>query len=124
MKKLLSIITAGIISLLCITSCEYHSDFDSRSCDAFLTCDYAGGLPSVTAEDSFILEGPMTDRDVEDIFYMLSEAVRPGFTEARLTIDFYDWMDSYDYTRVYDFWWVTEDSYTGDGYYAWDEIFD
>ena len=124
MKHLLSIITAGFIALLSFNSCEYHSEFDSRSCDAYLTCTYAGGIPSVTAEDSFILEGPLTDQDIEDIFYMLSDVVRPGFIEARLTLDFYDWMDAYDYTRIYDFWWVTEDPYTGEGYYAWEEFMD
>ena len=124
MPELLKIrnLAAGLLALLACLSCSAGSEFDTRTCDAFLTCHYAGGLPSVTAQDSYVLEGPLTDRDVEDIFLALSDHVKQGFTTARLVIDFYDWLDNYDYSRTYDFWWECTNIHTGDGYYAWDEV--
>lgn len=117
-------IAAGLIALLACISCSMDSEFNTRTCDAFLSCYYAGGIPSITTQDSFVIEGPITDREIEDIFYILSEHVKPGFTSARLRIDFYDWLDNYDYTRAYDFWWEYTNIHTGDGYYAWDEVMD
>ena len=64
----------------------------------------------------------LSDRDIEDIFYELSEMVRPGFSSATLEIDIYDNFDNYKKTRVFDFWWEVTDIITGDGYYAWDEV--
>ncbi len=114
--------TAGILSLLSLNSCDVmYGEFDASSCDAYLTCVYAGGLPSASARQTYDLDGPLRDRDIEDIFYELCSMVQPGFTNAVLEIDFYDWMDNYTYTSVYDFWWESTDFISGDGYYAWDE---
>ena len=122
MKKLLTILTAGILALLSFNSCEMlDSEFDNTRCEAFLTCFYAGGLPTVSAQQTYELDGRLHDRDIEAIFYELSEGVQPGFMSAVMEIDFYDWMGNYDYTRAYDFWWEAEDLMTGDGYYAWEE---
>ncbi len=122
MRKFLTLVTAGVIALLSLNSCEMMtSDFDATSCDASLTCFYAGGLPSDSAIETYGLDGPLRDRDIEEIFYELSEDVDPGFIEAVLEINFYDWMDNYTHTAVYYFWWVTTDVISGDGYYAWDE---
>ena len=98
MKALLNVrnIAAGLLALLACLSCSVNSEFNTRTCDAFLSCYYAGGIPSVTSQDSFVIEGPVTDREIEDIFYILSENVMPGFISARLVIDFYDWLDNYD----------------------------
>lgn len=115
-------LAAGLIALLACLSCSVDSEFDTRTCDAFLTCYYAGGIPSVTTQDSFVIEGRLTDGDVEEIFLILSENVQRGFTSARLVIDFYDWLDNYDYSKSYDFWWEYTNAHTGDGYYAWDEV--
>ena len=115
-------LAAGLLALLACFSCSLDSEFDTRTCDAFLTCYYAGGMPSITVEDSFVIEGHLTDREIEDIFLILSESAHRGFTSARLVIDFYDWLDNYDYTRAYDFWWEYTNIHTGDGYYAWDEV--
>jgi hypothetical protein len=117
-------IAAGLIALLACFSCSFDSEFDTRTCDAFLTCYYAGGIPSVTTQNSFVIEDHLTDHDIEEIFNYLSANVKPGFTSARLVIDFYDWLDNYDYTRLYDFWWEYTNIHTGDGYYAWDEVKD
>ena len=124
MKALLKIrnLAAGLIALLACFSCSLDGEFNTRTCDAFLTCYYAGGIPTVTAEDSFVIEGTLTGNDVEEIFLFLSEGVQRGFTSARLVIDFYDWLDNYDYTKSYDFWWEYTDINTGDGFYAWDEV--
>ena len=125
--KALSILrntAAGLIALLACFSCTFDSEFDTRTCDAFLSCFYAGGIPTATVEDSFVIEGVLTDREIEEIFYILSDKVHPGFTSARLEIDFYDWLDTYDYTRIYEFWWEYTNIHTGDGYYAWDEVRD
>ncbi len=114
--------TAGLIALLSLNSCDVmYGEFDATSCDANLTCFYAGGLPSSSAYQQYGLDGPLRDRDIEDIFYELSSMVQAGFTHAVLEINFYDWMDNYTHTAVYDFWWETTDSISGDGYYAWDE---
>lgn len=122
MKRLLTILTAGIIALLSFSSCEMmDSEFDSTTCEAYLTCYYAGGIPPALQQKSYELEGRLHDKDVEDIFYDLSSAVAPGFVSASLEIDFYDWMDNYEYTRAYDFWWESTDLMSGDGYYAWEE---
>lgn len=122
MKKLLAILTAGIMALLSFTSCEMlDSEFDNTSCEAFLTCFYAGGLPSASSQQSYDLAGRLNDDDIEAIFYELSSVVQPGFISAILEIDFYDWIGNYDYTRVYDFWWESEDLMAGKGFYAWDE---
>ena len=81
-------------------------------------------MTSSTVEVSFGRDGHLTDREIEDIFLILSESAQRGFTSARLVIDFYDWLDNYDYTRAYDFWWEYTNIHTGDGYYAWDEVRD
>lgn len=122
MKNILTIMTAGIISLLSLNSCEVmHSEFDNKSCVAYLTCYYAGGMPTSSAQQSYELDGPLRDRDIEAIFYELSSVVQPGFISASLEIDFFDWMDNYEYTKAYDFWWESTGIISGDGYYAWDE---
>lgn len=115
-------LAAGLLALLACFSCSADGEFDTRTCDAFLTCYYAGGIPTVTVDDSFVIEGPLRDSDVEEIFLFMSEGVQRGFTSARLVIDFYDWLDNYDYTRLYDFWWEYTNINTGDGYYAWEEV--
>ncbi len=116
--------TAGIIALLSFNSCEVIGEFDATGCEAYLTCFYAGGLPSASSQKSYEIDGQLKDRDIEDIFYELCSTVQPGFTSAILEIDFYDWMDNYEHTAVYDFWWETTDPVNGDGYYAWDERMD
>lgn len=114
--------TAGIIVLLSLNSCTpMHGEFDETSCVAYLTCFYAGGMPSASAQKEYELDGNLRDRDIEEIFYELSSMVQPGFISASLEIDFFDWMDNYDFTRAYDFWWESTDILSGDGYYAWDE---
>ncbi len=125
MSKILSIVAAGILALLSFNSCEaLSSDFDASSCDAYLTCFYAGGLPSASSQKTFELDGKLKDDDIEEIFYELCSSVQPGFTDAVLELNFYDWMGNYSHTRVYDFWWEITDMYDGDGYYAWDERID
>ncbi len=122
MRKFLTIVTAGILALLSLNSCDVlHGEFDATSCDANLTCHYAGGLPSSSASQTYGLDGPLRDSDIEDIFDELTEVVIPGFTDAVLEIHFYDWMNNYTHTAVYDFWWETTDAISGDGFYAWDE---
>ena len=119
------ILTAGIMALLSFNSCEMiDSEFDDKSCDAFLTCFYAGGLPSASAQQTYEIEGRLRDRDIEAIFDELSSGVPAGFMAAVLEIDFYDWIGNYNYTRAYDFWWEAEDLMSGEGYYAWDERLD
>lgn len=115
-------LAAGLLALLACYSCSIDNEFDTRTCDAFLTCHYAGGIPTITVEDSFVIEGHLTDGEIEEIFLILSENVQRGFISARLVIDFYDWLDNYDYTRSYDFWWEYTNIHTGDGFYAWDEV--
>ncbi len=88
---------------------------------AILTCIYAGGLPSVSSQQTYDINRPLRDKDIEDIFYELCSVVSPGFTSAVLELNYYDWMGNYRYTNVYDFWWETTDPHSGDGYYAWDE---
>ena len=97
------------------------SEFDNTSCEAFLTCFYAGGLPTASVQQIYELDGKLRDKDIEAIFYELSADVQPGFMSAVMEIDFYDWMGNYDYTRAYDFWWEVEDLMSADGYYAWEE---
>lgn len=110
------------MALLSFTSCEMAgSEFDSTSCEAYLTCFYAGGLPPVVLQNRYELNGRLHDKDIEDIFYELSSKADPGFISASLELDFYDWMDNYEFTRAYDFWWETTDLMSGDGYYAWEE---
>ena len=122
MKKLFAILTAGIMALLSFNSCEMlDSEFDNTSCEVFLTCFYAGGLPTASVQQVYDLEGRLRDKDIEAIFHELSSEVQQGFMSAVMEIDFYDWMGSYDYTRAYDFWWESVDLMTGDGYYAWAE---
>lgn len=122
MKRLLSILTAGIMALLSFNSCEMiDSEFNNTSCEAYLTCFYAGGLPTASTQQAYELEGRLRDRDIEAIFSELSSNVQPGFMSAVLEIDFFDWIGNYDYTRAYDFWWEPEDLMSGKGYYAWDE---
>ena len=122
MKNILKIMTAGVIALLSLNSCDVmYSEFDTSSCEAYLTCFYAGGMPSACAQKAYELDSPLRDRDIEAIFYELSAMVQPGFVSATLEIDFFDWMDNYDYTKAYDFWWESTDIMSGEGYYAWDE---
>ncbi len=125
MRKFLTIVTAGIIALLSLNSCDVvYGEFDATSCDVRLTCYYAGGLPAASAMQTYELDGPLRDRDIEDIFNELSSMVQPGFTNAVMDIDFYDWMDNYTFSSSYEFWWEVTDEFSGDGFYAWDEILD
>lgn len=122
MRRFLLFVTACMTALLSLSSCDVIvSEFDETRCEAYLTCFYAGGMPTASAHNTYDLDGHLSDRDIEDIFYELSSVVQPGFVSATLEIDFYDWMDNYDYTRAYDFWWEPTDMMSGDGYYAWDE---
>jgi len=124
MKRILSIITAGLIALLSFNSCEFQSEFAKTTYDAFLTCNYAGGLPPVTVFRSYETDMELQERDIEEMFYAMTEMIKPGFVSATLTLDKYDWMGNYELTRVFEFWWETTNPVTGDGYYAWDEFFE
>ena len=126
MKKLFNNIaislTAGLLALLSMTSCgNIDSDFDEKSCEAFLTCYYAGGFEAEMSEETYHIKGYLSNKEIEDIFYDLIEEVTPGFYAALLEIDFYNWMDDFSHTDVYDFWWEPTNDLTGEGYYAWDE---
>lgn len=125
MKNLINrilIMTAGIMVLLSLNSCGgVNSEFDERSCEAFITCFYAGGLPSESAQQAYEVDRHISDKEIEGIFYDLIENLSPGFYAAVLEIDFYNWMDEYRYTDIYDFWWEPTNDLTGDGFYAWDE---
>ena len=74
MKKLFSNIaftlTAGLIALLSMTSCgNIDSDFDERTCEAFLTCYYAGGFESEMSNKTYHIKGYLSNREIEGIFY-------------------------------------------------------
>lgn len=123
MKRIMTIISAGIIALLSFTSCDIEWADDSGTCDAYLTCYYAGGVLPVTVDRMYELDNTyLSDREIEKIFYDLMDGVMPGFTQATLEIDIYDSFDDYKRTRVFDFWWETTNILTGDGYYAWEEV--
>lgn len=125
MKRLMTFISAGIIALLSFTSCHIEWVDDSGSIEASLTCYYAGGMPAATAFQTYDLhDTDLSDREIEDVFYELSEVVRPGFSEAMLEINIYDSRDHYRETRLFEFWWETTNIFTGDGFYAWEEVFE
>lgn len=122
MKNIICIMTAGFLALLSLNSCSsLGSDFDERSCEAFLTCYYAGGTPAEAASSTYEIDSYLSDKEIENMFYDLIEDVTPGFYAALLEIDFYDWMDDFMFTSVYDFWWEPTNDLTGDGFYAWEE---
>ncbi|MBQ2965887.1 MAG: hypothetical protein IJE11_02585 [Bacteroidales bacterium] len=124
MKRLLIILTAGLTALLSFNSCEIsRNEFDASSIDAYLTVYYAGGISPVTVQGRYDLDYPrLSDREVESIFYDLSGLVQPGFLEATLEVEYFDWMDNYIGIDVFEFWWETYDMYTGDGAYLWEEV--
>lgn len=123
MKRIITIISSGIIALMSFTSCHIEWIDNSGSADAILTCYYAGGMPSSSATQTYELyDIHLSDFEIEEIFVELQQVVRPGFLEAILEIHFYDNYDHYRKTRIFDFWWETTNPITGDGYYAWDEI--
>lgn len=124
MKRLLTIMTAGIIALLSLNSCEIsRNDFDAASINAFLTAYYAGGLQPITVQGRYEIDTPyLSDREIESIFYDLSYHVTPGFLEATLEIEYFDWMDKYLGIERFDFWWETYDIHSGDGAYVWEEV--
>lgn len=124
MKRLISIITAGILASLTFSSCELsHNEFDEVIADVYLTVYYSGGYPAETVQGSYDLSYPyLRTSDVTDIFYDLSRFVTPGFWEARMEVEYYDWMDNYLDTEIYDFWWETYDHFTGDGAYVWEQV--
>ena len=124
MKRFITIISAGIIALLSLNSCDIdiHWNDNSGSVDATLTCYYAGNLPAVTADQTYKLDDTyLSDYEIEDIFLELSEVVRPGFIDAVLEIHIYDSYDHYKKTRIFDFWWEIDPN-TGEGYYAYEEV--
>lgn len=122
MKRFITLISAGIIALLSLSSCHIQLGDDTGTAEASLTCYYAGNLPVATAFNTYDLyDTHMSDREIEDIFLELSEVVRPGFIDAVLEINIYDCFDHFKRARVFEFWWEI-DPYTGEGYYAWDEI--
>ena len=91
MKRILSIITAGLIALLSFSSCggiQYNNkEFNAASIDAYLTGYYAGGFQSETTQGRYDLRGSyLTDRDIEDIFKDLSRYLPETFYEAILCI--------------------------------------
>ena len=92
MKKLFRNIAmslaTGLIALLSMTSCGgISSDFDEKSCEAFLTCYYAGGFESEVSNQTYQVKGYLSNKEIEDIFYDLIEDVTPGFYAALLEID-------------------------------------
>lgn len=123
MRRLFALIMAGTAALMLLCSCEINiGTRHDVSIDAYLTAYYAGGLPSVTSQGTYDLHSErITDRQIEELFYDLSRTMQPGYGEAVLEIEFYDWLDNYMYTRTFDFWWEYYDYATGDGYYAWEE---
>lgn len=124
MKRLLTILTAGLTILLSSNSCEIsRNEFDASVIDAYLTVYYAGGLLPATVQGSYDIDYPrLSEREVEAIFYDLSDLVQPGFLEATLEVEYFDWMDNYIGIEVYEFWWEIFDMYTGDGAYLWEEV--
>ncbi len=111
--------TAGILALLSFSSCELmYGDSNAASCDANLTCIYGEGIPTDSERETYDLDGPLRDSDIEDIFMELCGRVKPGFTSAVLEINFFDWSGDYISTRVYDFVWVPGGG-SGDGSYTW-----
>ena len=129
MKRILSIITAGLIALLSFSSCggiQYNNkEFIAASIDAYLTGYYAGGFQSETTQGRYDLRGSyLTDRDIEDIFKDLSRYLPETFYEADLEIIYYDWMDNPVDGRLFSFWWVMQDYETGRGFYDWEEVYD
>lgn len=123
MRRLYALILAGTAALLSLCSCEINiGSVQDCSIDAYLTAYYAGGLPSVTSQGRYELRSErLTDRQIEDIFYELSSTMQPGFTDAVLEIEFYDWLDNFKYMRTFDFWWEYYDYGIGDGHYLWAE---
>lgn len=114
---------AGAVALMSLCSCEINIGIHNEvSIDAYLTAYYAGGLPSPTTQGRYELRSEhLSNRQIEDIFYELSSTMQPGFTDAVLEIEFFDWKDNFIYMRTFDFWWEYEDYITGKGYYAWQE---
>ena len=122
MKRFITILSAGIISLLSFSSCDFEWADDSGSAEATLTCYYAGGLPSASTHLTYELtDTHLSNHEIEDIFLELSEVVRPGFIDAVLEIHIYDSYDHYKKTRIFDFWWEIDPN-TGEGYYAYEEV--
>ncbi len=122
MKRFITILSAGIIALLSFSSCDFEWVDDSGTAEAHLTCYYAGGLPEVSAHKTYDLyDTHISDHEIEDIFLELSEVVRPGFVDAVLEIHIYDSYDHFKKTRIFEFWWEI-DPYTGEGYYAYEEL--
>ena len=122
MKRFITILSAGIITLLSFSSCDFEWADNSGEADATLTCYYAGGLPSASAHQTYELNDThLSNHEIEDIFLELSEVVRPGFIDAVLEIHIYDSYDHYKKTRTFDFWWEI-DPHTGEGYYAYEEV--
>ncbi len=123
LNRKVTLMAAGLVAVMSFSSCEINIGTSQEvSVDAFLTAYYVGGLPTATTQGRYELRSQyLSDREIEDIFYELSAILQPGFTEATLEIEFYDWMDNYKFTRIFDFWWEYYDYVTGDGYYAWQE---
>lgn len=115
---------AGLTALLTFSSCEIsHNEFDGLSIDAYLTVYYGGGLAPETVQGRYDLDSPyLSDHDVTTIFYELSELVDPAFWEATLEIEYFDWMDNYLETDVFEFWWEIYDHHTGEGAYLWEKV--
>lgn len=127
MKKLFTMIAAGLLALLSFNSCgiHYNDEFEAASIDAYLTGYYAGGFHSETTQGRYDIEGHyLTDRDIEEIFRDLARMLPETFYEADLEIVYYDWMDNPVDERMFTFWWVMEDFNTGRGFYDWKEIYE
>lgn len=124
MRRLISILTTGIVILLTFSSCEIsYNEFDEVSIDVYLTAYYSGGYPAETVQGTYDLSYPyLTTQDVTGIFYELSEFVTPGFWEARMEVEYYDWIDHHLDTEVYEFWWEVYNHHTGDGAYVWEQV--
>jgi len=118
MKKFLVIIAIVSAAVLSLSSCSIDINIgDNLNTDAYLTAYYAGGLPDATSQGHYGFSSTyLSDRDVEDIFYDLSQVLRPGFTDAVLEVEFYNRRGEFRSVRVYDFWWEPEN-----GWYAWEE---
>lgn len=128
MKHIFTIITAGLITLLSLSSCGIHynnNEFNAVSIDAYLTGYYAGGFLSETTQGRYDIDGwYISDKYIERIFNELSLYLPETFYEADLEIIYYDWMDNPVDGRLYNFWWVMDDYTTGRGHYEWREVFD
>ena len=108
MKRLISTFIISIVAIFTVSSCDLFEPIPI-SCEARLTCSYAGMLEDLQTDPVYFEfdNNYINDNDIIYIFeeILSSSKIKPNFIDAWLDINIYNLDDQFLRTESYYFWW-------------------